>query len=167
MCSSDLLCAVSDDQYQAQIGHVRMRRGEGLAGWVAKHREPVFLADNALQDPRVKYFPEFEEEQCQSIVSVPMIGPDDEVIGVIALHAEAPRVFTEEDAAFVIHSASLVASAIVNARLYEAARRRVRELEGLSALVNAVSSATALDDLLPVAARRALELLQEIGRAHV
>ena len=62
-----VLRAVSDDQYQAQIGHVRMRRGEGLAGWVAKHREPVFLADNALQDPRVKYFPEFEEEQYQSI----------------------------------------------------------------------------------------------------
>ena len=161
-----VLRAVSDDQYQAQIGHVRMRRGEGLAGWVAKHREPVFLADNALQDPRVKYFPEFEEEQYQSIVSVPMIGPDDEVIGVIALHAEAPRVFTEEDAAFVIHSASLVASAVVNARLYESARRRVRELEGLSALATAVSTATTLDDLLPVAAQRALTLL-EAEHAHV
>ena len=161
-----VLRAVSDDHYRDQIGTVRMRRGEGLAGWVAKHREPVFIAENALQDRRVKYFPEFEEEKYQSIVSVPLIAPDDEMIGVIALHAEAPRVFTEEDAAFVIHSASLVASAIVNARLYEAARRRVRELEGLSALVNAVSSATALDDLLPVAARRALELLQA-DSAHI
>ena len=161
-----VLRAVSDEQYAAQIGAVRMARGEGLAGWVAKHREPVFLADNALQDPRVKYFPEFEEEQYQSIVSVPMIGPDDEVIGVIALHAEAPRVFTEEDAAFVTHSASLVASAVVNARLYEAARRRVRELEGLSALATAVSTATTLDDLLPVAAQRTQTLLQA-RHAHV
>ena len=118
-----VLKSVSDDTYRDQIGTVRMKRGEGLAGWVAKHREPVFIAENALQDPRVKYFPEFEEEQYQSIVSVPLIAPDGELIGVIALHAEAPRVFTEEDAAFVIHSASLVASAIVNARLYEAARR--------------------------------------------
>ena len=85
---------------------------------------------------------------------------------MIALHAEAPRVFTEEDAAFVIHSASLVASAIVNARLYEAARRRVRELEGLSALSNVVSTATALDDLLPVAVARALPLLQAES-AHI
>ena len=161
-----VLRAVSDDQYRAQVGQVRMARGEGLAGWVAKHREPVFLADNALQDPRVKYFPEFEEEQYQSIVSVPMIGPDDEVIGVIALHAEAPRLFTEEDAAFVIHSASLVASAVVNARLYEAARRRVRELEGLSAVATAVSTATALDDLLPVAAQRAQSLLRA-EHAHI
>lgn len=161
-----VLRSVSDDTYRDQIGSVRMRRGEGLAGWVAKHREPVFIAENALQDPRVKYFPEFEEEQYQSIVSVPLIAPDSELIGVIALHAEAPRVFTEEDAAFVIHSASLVASAIVNARLYEAARRRVRELEGLSALSNIVSTATALDDLLPVAVMRALPLLQAES-AHI
>jgi GAF domain-containing protein len=161
-----VLQSVSDDTYRDQIGSVRMKRGEGLAGWVAKHREPVFIAENALQDPRVKYFPEFEEEKYQSIVSVPLIAPDSELIGVIALHAEAPRVFTEEDAAFVIHSASLVASAIVNARLYEAARRRVRELEGLSALSNVVSTATALDDLLPVAVARALPLLQAES-AHI
>lgn len=161
-----VLKSVSDDTYRDQIGTVRMKRGEGLAGWVAKHREPVFIAENALQDPRVKYFPEFEEEQYQSIVSVPLIAPDGELIGVIALHAEAPRVFTEEDAAFVIHSASLVASAIVNARLYEAARRRVRELEGLSALSAAVSTATTLDDLLPVAVNRALPLLQAAS-AHI
>ena len=161
-----VLQSVSDDTYRDQIGSVRMQRGEGLAGWVAKHREPVFIAENALQDPRVKYFPEFEEEKYQSIVSVPLIAPDSELIGVIALHAEAPRVFTEEDAAFVIHSASLVASAIVNARLYEAARRRVRELEGLSALSNVVSTATALDDLLPVAVARTLPLLQAES-AHI
>jgi GAF domain-containing protein len=161
-----VLRSVSDERYRDQIGTVSMSRGEGLAGWVAKHREPVFIAENALQDPRVKYFPEFEEEKYQSIVSVPLIAPDDEMIGVIALHAEAPRVFTEEDAAFVIHSASLVASAIVNARLYEAARRRVRELEGLSALSGAVSSAITLDDLLPTAANQALPLLNA-DAAHI
>ncbi len=161
-----VLRAVSDERYRDQIGLVSMRRGEGLAGWVAQHREPVFIAENALQDPRVKYFPEFEEEKYQSIVSVPLIAPDDEMIGVIALHAEAPRVFTEEDAAFVIHSASLVASAIVNARLYETARRRVRELEGLSVLSAAVSSATTLDDLLPTAAEQTLPLLRA-DSAHV
>ncbi len=161
-----VLRSVSDERYRDQIGVVSMRRGEGLAGWVAQHREPVFIAENALQDPRVKYFPEFEEEKYQSIVSVPLIAPDDEMIGVIALHAEAPRVFTEEDAAFVIHSASLVASAIVNARLYEAARRRVRELEGLSVLSAAVSSATTLDDLLPTAVEQTLPLLRAAS-AHV
>lgn len=155
-----VLRSVSDQRYRDQIGRVSMRRGEGLAGWVAEHREPVFIAEKALADPRVKYFPEFEEEKYQSIVSVPLIAPDDEMIGVIALHAEAPRVFTPEDAAFVIHSASLVASAIVNARLYEAARRRVHELEGLAVLAAAVSTATTLEQLLPAAVQQTLSLLR-------
>lgn len=154
-----VLRAVSDERYRDQIGRVSMARGEGLAGWVAEHRQPVFIAEDALSDPRVRYFPEFEEEKYQSIVSVPLIAPDERVIGVIALHAEAPRVFTEDDAAFVTHSASLVASAIVNARLYEAARLRVRELERLSSLSSAVSASPSLEDLLPVAAEKTRALL--------
>ena len=130
---SRLVLRAASEPYNQAVGKVSMRRGEGLAGWVAEHRRPAFIPDNALADPRIKYFPELEEEKYQSIVSVPLVGKDDEVMGVIALHAEAPRVFSEDDAAFVIHSASLVASAIENARLYAAARRRVRELERLSA----------------------------------
>ena len=154
-----VLRAVSDERYRDQVGRASMAIGEGLAGWVAAHRQPIFIAEDALADPRVKYFPEFEEEKYQSIVSVPLIAPDERVIGVIALHAEAPRVFTADDAAFVTHSASLVASAIANARLYEAARHRVRELERLSALSSDVSAAASLDELLPSAADKARSLL--------
>ena len=46
-----------------------------------------FIPYNALADPRTRYFPEFEEEKYQSIVSVPLIGKDDEVFGVIGLHS--------------------------------------------------------------------------------
>src|SRR4051812_47835433 len=45
------------------VGRLRFARGEGLAGWVARHGEPVFLPDNALADPRVKIVPEAEEEK--------------------------------------------------------------------------------------------------------
>ena len=40
-----------------------MERGEGLAWWAAEHGEPAFIRDNALDDPRTKYFPELEEER--------------------------------------------------------------------------------------------------------
>jgi len=157
---SRLVLRAASEPYRHALGRASMRRGEGLAGWVAEHRRPAFIPDNALADPRIKYFPELDEEKYQSIVSVPLIGKDDEVIGVIALHAEAPRVFDEEDAAFVIHSASLVANAIENARLYAAARRRVRELERLSALSESISAAGSLEDLLPDVATQALALMR-------
>ena len=54
-----------------------MRRGEGLAGWVPSTAGRSFIPDNALADPRIKYFPELEEEKYQSIVSVPLIGKDE------------------------------------------------------------------------------------------
>ncbi len=51
------------------------------------------------------------------------------MIGVISAHTEAPREFTQAEVDFLVTSASLVAGAIENARLYEEMRTRVRELE--------------------------------------
>ena len=79
--------------------------------------------------------------------------------GVISLHAEAPREFTEADSDFLVHAASLVAGAIENARLYEHTRRRLALVEGMADLARAVSAASTLDQLLPAVARRAQRLL--------
>ena len=124
-----------------------------------ENRQPVFINENVLSDPRVKYFPELEEEKYQSLVSVPLVLKGDRMIGVIALHAEAPRVFSAEDAAFLIHVASLVAQAIENARLYEHTRRSLRELEHLSRLGSAIARAESIDELLASAV--------EVGRTLV
>ncbi len=77
------------------------------------------------------------------------------MIGVISLHAEAPREFTQDDSDFMMHAASLVAGAIENARLYERTRRRLTLVEGLADLSRAVSGASTLEQLLPAVVRRA------------
>jgi GAF domain-containing protein len=153
-----VLRAVSDP-YTALVGRLRFEPGEGLAGWVARHNQPVFLAEGALTDPRVKVVPEADEDRYQSLVAVPLQGKSGEVIGVISLHAEAPREFTQEDSDFVVHAATLVAGAIENARLYEATRRRLAVVEGLADLARAVAAATTVDQLLPAVARHARRLL--------
>ena len=51
----------------------RLERGEGLAWWSAERREPAFIRDNLLDDPRVKYVPELEEERFQSLLAVPIL----------------------------------------------------------------------------------------------
>ena len=53
------------------------------------------------------------------------------MIGVISAHTEAPRAFTQSEVDFLVSSASLVAGAIENARLYDETRARVRELEAI------------------------------------
>ena len=71
---------------------------------------------------------------------MPILGRDSAVIGVITAHTEAPREFTEAEVDFLVSSASLVAGAIENARLYDEMRLRVGELEHLTELAEAVAA---------------------------
>ena len=57
--------------YAGAVGRVQMRIDEGLTGWVARHRTPEFIRDNAMADPRMKFFPLLEEERFQSMVAGP------------------------------------------------------------------------------------------------
>ena len=154
-----IVLRAASERYAHLSGRVSMAAGEGIAGWVLQNAQPVFIPEKALADPRIKYLPELEEEKYQSLVSVPLIAKGQRVIGVIALHAEAPRVFSPQDAAFLLHVASLVAYAIENARLYERTRRSLRELEQLSQLGTLIARAESVDDLLAVTVEEALGLL--------
>ena len=153
-----VLRAVSDP-YGELEGRLRLQAGEGLAGWVAEHNEPVFLPEGALTDPRVKVVPEAEEEKYQSLVAVPLNDKSGQVLGVIAVHAVAPREFTQADSDFLTHSASLVAGAIENASLYQGIRRRLALVEGLADLARTVAAAATMEELLPAVAKRAHKLL--------
>ena len=108
----------------------------------------------------MKYVPELEEERFQSLVSVPIVGKDGNVIGVISSHTEAPREFTEAEVEVLVSSASLVAGAIENARLYEEMRRRVDQLEHLTELGEILARAETLDMVLPAVASRARKLVR-------
>ncbi len=145
--------------YERQAGKVVIERGEGLAWWAAERGEPAFIRDDALADPRTKYFPELEEERFQSLLAVPVVGRAGETIGVVTAHTEAPREFSDDEVDFLVTSASLVAAAIENARLYEETRLRVTELERLTELAEAIARADALEDLLQVVVEGAVPLL--------
>jgi GAF domain-containing protein len=155
-----LVLRAASEPYAALVGDIVLERGEGLAWWALEHGEPAFIRENALADPRVKYVPELEEERFQSLVAVPVLGKDGARIGSILLHTEAPREFSEEEADFLVSSASLVAGAIENARLYAETARRVRELEQLIELAEVVARAETLDELLPAVVEHARRLLK-------
>ena len=154
-----VLRACSDPRQAGHLGRTALERGEGIAGWVAEHLEPVFISRDATSDPRMKLFPEFEEEKYQSLVSVPLVAKDSSVLGVVALHTEAPHDYTSDDARFLVTSASLVAGAIENARLHEETTQRVRALEELCRLSAQSSHATRLPELVAGVAERATFLL--------
>jgi GAF domain-containing protein len=124
------------------VGRIELGLDDSLAGWVARHRTPAFIRENALADPRMKYVPELQEERFQSIVAVPVPARSGEVLGVVTLHTVAPREFDESVITFLAHTASLMAGAIENARMYESTRRRVDTLTRLTGLAQEISAAS-------------------------
>ena len=100
-----LVLRAASPPYERQAGKVVMERGEGLAWWAAERAEPAFIRENALADPRTKYFPELEEERFQSLLALPVVGRDGRVIGVITAHTEAPREFSDDEVDFLVTSA--------------------------------------------------------------
>jgi GAF domain-containing protein len=154
-----LVLRAASDPYAALVGQIELKRGEGLAWWALKHREAAFIRENALEDPRVKYVPELEEERFQSLVAVPLLGKRGDPIGAITLDTEAPREFTEAEVELLVASASLVAGAIENASLFDEMRERVSELEQLTELAEAVAAAETVDELGAEAVLRGRDLL--------
>lgn len=156
---SRLVLRAASPPYERQVGKVALERGESLAWWAAERGEPAFIRENALDDPRVKFVPELEEERYQSLLAVPILGRSGGLIGVITAHTVAPREFSDDEADFLVTSSSLVAGAIENARLFEETRLRVTELEQLTELAEAIARAGALDELLQVVVADARPLL--------
>ncbi len=139
---SRLRLRAASNVYAHAVGRIELELGDSLAGWVALHRTPAFIRENALEDPRMQYVAELQEEHFQSIVAVPIPARSGQVIGVVVLHTVAPREFDESVLTFLAHTASLMAGAIENASLYEATRRRVDALTNLSQLSQEISAAS-------------------------
>jgi GAF domain-containing protein len=154
-----LVLRAASAPYSSLAGEIALERGEGMAWWATEHKEPAFT-ENAMADPRSKFVPELEEERFQSLLCVPIVARGGDVIGVISLHTEAPREFTGAEVEILTSSASLVAGAIENARLYVETRERVGELEHLTELGETLARAQQLADVLPVVAERTRQLLR-------
>ncbi len=136
--------------YAHVVGRVEFALDEGLTGWVARTGEPAFIREDALSDPRMRYVPELEEERFQSMVAVPVPARSGEVLGVVVLHTVAPREFDEGVLNFLVHTASLVAGAIENARLYEEQRRRIDALTNLAELSQRIVAVSGREELYRV-----------------
>lgn len=154
-----LVLRAASPQYVHLVGDLEWGLDEGLTGWVARTKTPEFIRENALQDPRMRYVPELEEERFQSMIAVPVLDRAGEVIGVIVLHTQAPREFEDHVLNFLVHTASLVAGAIENAQLYGEARRRVEALTTLTELSQSLASVTLREDLYDAVTRGARQLL--------
>ena len=146
----ELIMRAASPVFGEAVDRVRFSVQEGLTGWVARHRTPEFIRDQAMRDPRMKYVPLLQEERFQSMAAVPILARAGETIGVIVLHTEAPREFAEDTLKLMVHIASLVSGAIENAQLYARERQTVDTLTGVSELAQQIAGAVDVTGLASI-----------------
>lgn len=155
-----VVLASTTEKYRHLVGKISMALGEGIAGWVALHGKPAFVKEEALEDPRFRYFSELEEENFQSIMTVPIITKSDNLVGVITVQSIAPREFTEQHRRFINNTAALVGRAIENAQMYENTQRKLSVLTSLAVLSQTISSGLFLDDMLRSLATLTVQIME-------
>ncbi|MBE9506602.1 MAG: response regulator [Chloroflexi bacterium] len=124
---------------EARYSSYRLKLGQGIAGWVAQHGEPLLIPD-VRQDTR--FYAQVDQEtgfQSHSILCVPLKAKE-KVIGVLeAINKQGESgdpSFTQEDLELLTTLASWVAVAVENAWL----NRATKEMAAVTALKQTVTA---------------------------
>ena len=89
----ELILVGSKKRHDELLGHITMRKGEGITGWVVEHSKTVALKKEAYKDPRFKFFKELPEDKFEGFLSVPILD-ESGVVGVINLQSKLPYSFS-------------------------------------------------------------------------
>jgi two-component system, NtrC family, sensor histidine kinase KinB len=123
------------------LQQIRLKKGEGIAGWVAENKKPALVSDVAT-DPRwTQKADKSTQFQTKTILAVPMLVKD-KLVGVMeVINRVDGSPFTDTDMAVLETFAAQAAVAIENARLFESIRQ---EKEKMSTILGEMSEGALL-----------------------
>ncbi len=112
----DLVLCASNTPHPSTIGKVRLRRQEGLTGWVANERRLVAISREAYKDPRFKKFGELPEDTYEAFLSPPVIARN-RVVGVINVQHRLPHQHTGSEMEVLTTVGEQIGCVLVLARM--------------------------------------------------
>jgi len=136
----DLWFAAASGGGAGSVQGMRLAMGQGIAGWVAQHGEPVLVPD-VLEDTR--WFAGFDRESdfaTRSILCVPLQSKG-QTIGAIEVMNKKNGKFDQEDLQLLTLLAAPAATAIENAQLFEQAQHEITERKRVEQLLRALDAA--------------------------
>jgi sigma-B regulation protein RsbU (phosphoserine phosphatase) len=125
-----------------QIERMRFPVGKGIVGQVAVTRKAMLVNDVLAEENYIEANPEVRSE-----LAVPLIAKN-RLIGVIDIESEVAGYFQPEHLRLLTLTASRIATAIENARLYTRVSRQAQTLEVLNEISIEVASILDLGPLL-------------------
>ncbi|MCC6446561.1 MAG: GAF domain-containing protein [Armatimonadetes bacterium] len=153
------------------LGTERIRKGEGLVGWVARSGKSLAAAE-MLEDPRASDQPFDRRRGMTSLLAIPLkVGRSTQ--GVLCVYTARRREFTREEIQFMLTFGSQATVALENARLIEESGSKLAELdrlqkeaEVLSRVSGIISRGQALEPLLDALVRE-VESLEDVDACVV
>ena len=134
-----------------QVGHApeverrRVKVGHGIVGQAALRRKSIRV-DDVRSGPDAEYYID-ANPAVQSELAVPLIVKN-KVIGVLDIESEIPGFFTQEHQRLLELTASRMAIAVENARLYTRVSRQAQTLTVINEISREITSILDPDDLL-------------------
>ena len=126
---NELVLWASRNSHPEAIGRLKLKLGQGITGWVAKHRRPVVVAEDACSDPRFQFFNELPEDRFESFLSVPLLSRG-HVVGVINLQNCAPHHYSYDEITMLSTIGVLVGGEVEISRLEKENSDLTDRLEG-------------------------------------
>lgn len=132
---------------------LRLKIGEGVTGWVARHGVPVRVG-NVEEDPRYIMV----RQWARSEMAVPLM-LNGNVQGVLNVDSDRTDAFEEQDQTLLEHLGLQASRVINNSWVFEQWRRQARMFEGLFTVAQTINSSVSLDDTLRGITREATLLM--------
>ena len=114
----------------AELGHLRIKTGEGITGLVAESLEPVALSSNASAHPHFKIFPSLIEDTYEAFLSVPLVNKG-KAIGVVNIHHREEHEHSRDEIETISFIGEQMGSAIAKSLLEEENVRLAAETEDM------------------------------------
>lgn len=133
--TQELYFDVAHGEKGEEVKRIRLKLGEGIAGWVAKEGKPLIVNDVQKDKRFYRKADETSQYVTRNILCVP-VKIKGKVIGVIEAINKNDGLFTNADLSILTYLADQVAIAIENARLYDELKKTF--LDTAEALAEAI-----------------------------
>ncbi|HTQ52503.1 MAG TPA: GAF domain-containing protein [Candidatus Acidoferrales bacterium] len=152
--TSDFLEISASQNLPSAATRLKLRVGEGVTGWAARHGKTVRVGD-VTSDPR--YIAARRGVKSELAVPLEVNG---EVRGVINVDSDRTDAFSVDDQELLEQLAVQAAKVIQHTWLYEQLRLKVHLFESLASVSRTINSTLNLDEALRVITREACELMR-------
>ena len=132
---NELFIRLARGEKRAPAKKIRLKRGEGIAGWVLETGRPMVIQNVKKEKRFSEKYDRITGFSTRSMICVPLILREKPVGVIQVLNKKTPEPFSEADLEILTTMAQQIAIAMENAKLYERLEEKfeltARELEGV------------------------------------